>query len=132
MTKLSTDAVRAIARKVLFKDDEITDGKPPENAIIVDGIMRKYAFHPERVAAAKPEIDALLAELPDAFRKDKGGGWSFLNACMDKNDNQWGEHPDMEMLICLGIAAKSASWVMKDMANILPGGMPYFEVHPAA
>lgn len=130
MVKLTQEAVSEILKNVLFKDDEMAGEAPPESALLVDGIVNKYAFHPDRVAAAKPEIDALLSELPDNFHQKKGGGWSFLNACEDKNGELWGQHQDIERLICLGIAANSASWMMKDMANILPGGMPYLEVHP--
>lgn len=130
MTKLTTAAVHTITKRVLFKNDEIVSGKPPANALIVEGILRNYAFHPERVAAAKPEIDAMLAELPDQFYRAKGGGWSFLNACMDRHGNQWGEQPDMETLVCLGIAAGSATWLLKEMSTALPGGVPYFEIHP--
>jgi hypothetical protein len=131
MTKLTSEAVGEILKTVLFKDDEMEDDNPPAGAVIVDGLVNKYAFHPERVVAAKPQIDALLSELPDNFHKSKGGGWTFLNACQDRHGELWGQHQDMERLICLGIAAESAAWVIKDMANILPGGVPYFEVHPA-
>lgn len=131
MTKLTAKAVRDLMMKVLYSDEELRSGPiPPEGTIMVEGLMRNFAFHPERLRAAKPEIDALLAELPETFRIDKGGGWSFLNACYDRHDNHWGEHPDMECLVALGIGVGSASWCMKDYASALPGGMPYFEVHP--
>lgn len=134
MAKLTSQAVVDIGKRVLYQNEELRDGKPPDDALTVEGLVNKYAFHPERVAAAKPEIDALLKELPETFRKSgtNAGGWSFLNACMDRHGEQWtGEHRAMELLVCLGIAAGSASWLGKDMAGILPGGMPYFEVHPA-
>lgn len=131
MPKLTADAVHTIAKRLLFKDEEIVDGKPPDNAVIVDGLINRYAFHRERAAAAAPEIDALLKELPEPFQRGKGGGWSFLNACVDKKGEQWGEHRDIEMLICLGIAVGSASWQMKNIMDVLPGGMPYVEVHPS-
>lgn len=127
---LTTAAVQEITKRVLFKDDEITDGKPPANAVIVDGLVNKFAFHPERVAAAKKEIDVLLNELPDNFHLSKGGGWSFLNAFEDKHGNHWGEHRDMETLICLGIAVGSAAWLGREVMISLPGGVPYFEIHP--
>jgi hypothetical protein len=131
MAKLTCEAVHAVLRDVVFKGDELQDGLIPENGVIVDGLITAYAFHPERVAAAKPQIDALLAELPGGFQQGQGGGWTFLNACDDKDGVHWGEHRDMEVLICLGIAVGSASWMLKEMCEALPGGVPYVEVHPA-
>lgn len=131
MAKLSADAVTAVMKRVLFTDAELAaaGGGVPDGAVIVDGLVRKFGFHPARVAAEKPAIDSLLAELPDNFKLNGGGGWSFLNGCMDRDGQQWGEQRDVEALVCLGIGAGSASWVMKDMANVLPGGVPYFETH---
>lgn len=130
MSILNTEAVYDIMKETLFKDEELNYGAPIEDAIIVNGLVNNYGFHPDRVMAAKLKIDRLLRELPEQFRKDKGGGWSFLNACEDKNGCLWGEHKAMEALVCLGIAVGSASWILKDMAASLPGGMPYFEIHP--
>lgn len=93
----------------------------------VDGIVHKFLFSPEKIGENKEKIRELLAELPEQF--DKGGGWSFLCACNDKHGNQWADlHLTMEHLVCLGIAADLAEWQMKAMADILPGGMPYFRV----
>jgi len=130
MPKLTSEAVDSAVKSVIFKDDEIVDGTPTVPPIIVDGIMRKFGFHPDRVAAAKPVINGLLAELPDAFWLKGGGGMTFLNGCMDRHGDQWGEQSSVEALVCLGIAAGLASWILKDMASALPGGVPYFEVHP--
>jgi hypothetical protein len=127
---LTSEAVHEIAKRVLFKADEIVDGKPPENAVHANGIVHVFCFHPERVMEAKPQIDALLSELPDNFFLSKGGGWTFLNAFQDRHGRHWGEHREMEMLVCLGIAVGSASWMMRDMMEVLPGGVPYFEIHP--
>jgi hypothetical protein len=130
MTELTSEAIHEIAKRVLFKPDEIADGKPPENAVRVEGLVNRFAFHPDRVMEAKPQIDALLLELPDSFHQSKGGGWTFLNAFEDRHGRHWGEHRDMEMLVCLGIAVGSASWMLREMMEALPGGVPYFEIHP--
>lgn len=130
--KLTSDAVTAILREVLYTDEEVPEKKVPEGAVEVEGVLNKYAFHPERLAAAKPRIDELLRELPDQFHQSKGGGWSFLNACVDKNEELWGQHVDIEQLICLGIGVGSAGWILKHMMAGLPGGLPYLEVHPPA
>jgi hypothetical protein len=97
-----------------------------DGAILVNGIVRNFGFSPEKIASHKREIRELLNEMPLQFHKATGGGWSFLNLCMDKDGEQWGEQSDCESLIVLGIAAKLASYVMpRDMWSILPGGVPY-------
>lgn len=133
-TKLTADRVRELMGRALFKDDERDPaGIVPQDAVLVEGVTRTFGFHPGRLAEIKPDVDALLAELPEQFQGGKGGGWSFLNACMDRNDHQWGEHQDIEALVCLGIGAGSAAFLMpRDMWDVLPGGMPYFVVHPTA
>jgi len=105
------------------------EGEPAEDAIYVQGILHRYGFHPGRLAEAIPEIELLLQGLPKEFYEKGGGGWSFLNLCNDADGNQWGEHPDMEALCCLAIGAGLGKWVMKEMAEVLPGGMPFFVIH---
>ncbi len=129
---LNAKAVDDVMKSVLFKPEEVPDGKPPADAVIVEGLMAKFAFHPGRLNEAKPKIVAMLSELPEQFGKSKGGGWSFLNGCMDRNDNQWGEQRDVDHLVVLGIGIGAASWMLRDMMSALPGGVPYFEVHPEA
>lgn len=125
-SKLTSQAVQAMMLVCLFAEDEPTD-----RAIIVKGILHDYGFHPDRIAKNADAIGELLAELPDEFQRTKGGGWTFLNACMDKHDHQWtGEHLMQERLICLGIAAGKAKWLMpRDLWDKLPGGMPYVSVN---
>jgi hypothetical protein len=106
-------------------------GEPMDSALVVEGITRKFMFHPGRVAENREQIGALLAELPIEFQGRGGGGWSFLNACNDKDGIQWTDlHSDMEELFCLGIAADKARWMIpKKFWSTLPGGMPYVVVN---
>lgn len=127
---LTVEAVDEIMKLVLFKADEVVDGILPPDAIVVDGLVAKFAFHPVRLKEAAPKISALLGDLPNPFHLSLGGGWSFLNGCVDKAGEQWGEQRDVEHLVCLGIGIGAASWMMREMADALPGGVPYFEVHP--
>ena len=73
----------------------------------------------------------MLEQLPDKFHKEKGGGWSFLNLCMDKYRRQWTDlHSVCDMLVCLGIATGHLSFPMpRDLWNISPGEMPYVVVN---
>lgn len=119
-------------REVLFTDEEFPlDAQVPENAVHVQGVINNYAFHPERIAAHAADISSMLAELPDDFWSDRGGGMSFLNACMDRHGNHWAEHPTIEQLIVLGIATGQAAYSLpREMWSVMPGGLPYFSVTP--
>ena len=98
-----------------------------EGALLVEGIVRTFGFSPEKIAAHKEEIRALLADMPDEFHAGKGGGMSFLNLCNDRHGEQWADmHQTMEELVALGVAAGMASYPLpRDMWKALPGGVPY-------
>lgn len=49
MRKLTAEAVQKILRDCLFKKEEIVDGKPPADVVIVDGIVRKFGLHKQRL-----------------------------------------------------------------------------------
>jgi hypothetical protein len=122
---LTSQAVDEMMTKCLFTDDEEMG-----SAVKVEGIVNRYAFHPTRIMQNADAIGEMLGELPDEFQASKGGGWSFLNACMDRHGNQWtGLHQQQERLFALGIAAGKARWLMpREMWKVLPGGMPYVAV----
>lgn len=132
MTLLSSEAVRALTLAAMYPANETPEGKPPPGAMIVKGIVHSFVFDPARLTPLKSKIDALLDQMPAEFHANRGGGWSFLNFCMDNTGRQWGEHVDMEALICLGIGVGSAKWLMQDLASTLPGGVPYVEVDTRA
>jgi len=117
----------------IFENCLFPEGTKPENLIVdpilVDGVTVNVGFDPKKVELHKEEISKLLSCLPEEFHELSGGGWSFLNACLDKDGRQWGEHMHVEQLLCLGIAADLVEYLMpREMWNILPGGMPYFVV----
>jgi hypothetical protein len=124
---ISAEKIQEIFFKCLLTEEEIDkNGKPLIEVIKVEGIINSFGFHPERVEEHKDEIISFLEELPDNFKSSKGGGWSFLNACMDKDGNQWGEHQNMEQLFSLGIAIGKAKFLMpREMWSVMPGGVPY-------
>lgn len=91
--------------------------------------MHSFGFNPSRLAEHKQEIKEMLECLSDEFRADKGGGWSFLQACVTKDGDQWGEHQNINELLALGIATGQAKILMhRELWSALPGGMPYFVV----
>ena len=75
-------------------------------------------------------VSELLDQLPAEFHEKTGGGWSFLNACNNRDGQQWtGLHETMEKLVMLGLATGHVAFLMpRDMWSVLPGGMPYFVI----
>jgi hypothetical protein len=122
---LTADKVREIFLDCLFKDGEDT-----EKHVQAEGVVYSVGFHPERLQQHRQEILTLLFELPDQFQYDKGGGWSFLNACDDRHGVQWtGEHQTMEQLVQLGVGIGAVKYLLpRDLWAALPGGVPYFSV----
>ncbi len=122
---LTAESVQRVFTDCLFKTGENTP-----NLVTAEGVMGTVGFHPERLKSHREAIIAMLAELPDAFMASGGGGYSFLNACMDRNDNLWtGLHRTVEQLVQLGIAIGKVEYCLpRDMWSVLPGGMPYFVV----
>jgi len=122
---LNPERVNAIFTDCLFGDGEDTS-----KYVKAEGITSNVGFHPGRLEGHKAEIEAMLDELPDEFKKSGGGGWSFLNACNDKHGNQWTDlHLRMEQLFQLGIGiGKVQCQMSREMWSILPGGMPYYVV----
>lgn len=133
LMKLTAENVDKIIRDCLFKDEEVVDGKPPADAVIVDGIVRKFGFHKQRLESHRPEVAEMLADLPDKFMAGKGGGWSFLSMCNTRDGVQWGEHTNMEALMVLGCGLDLVEiLVPRAMWAVLPGGVPYLQVKKAA
>lgn len=113
----------------VFMDCLFKDGEDTTEHVAVRGLVRSFGFHPGRLEANKGKIITLLHELPDTFQRDGGGGGSFLQACYDKEGEQWGEHMNMEQLFSLGVAVGAVNEPFpREMAAMLPGGMPYYSV----
>lgn len=123
--KLTSENVYTVFTDCLFKD-----GEPTENHIPAQGIMTNVEFHPGRLESHYADIASMLSELPDSFMVEGGGGMSFLNACMTKNNVHWGDHSNMEQLFLLGMASNFVTELTPRVAwNMLPGGMPYYSVN---
>lgn len=97
---------------------------------IVDGITIKVVFDPEKLKKHKKTIVDFLNQLPSNFHEKEGGGYSFLGACNDRNENLWtGEHKVMQELFCLGMAIGRVKYCMpREAWTTLPGGMPYLVI----
>ena len=122
---IDAKCVETIFIDCLFKEEEDTS-----KYIKAEGIVTNVGFHPERLEQYRAEVADILNQLPDEFKTSGGGGWSFLNACNDKDGNQWtGLHQRMEQLFLLGIGLGVVKSVLpREFWKDLPGGMPYYVI----
>lgn len=130
--KLTPENVHRVFLECLHTKEEIEKGVPKDGEFIgVHGLTMNIGFHPERISKNKKHIGDMLAELPPAFMKDIGGGWTFLYMCEDKDGEQWtGDHRIMEELVLLGLATEQAEFVLpRETWSALPGGVPYISVN---
>lgn len=126
--ELTAENVHTILQDCLFDDEEVKDGFPEH--VAGEGVMRKMGFHPGRLASHKTEIEEMCDQLPGEFKRMGGGGSSFLNACVTATGEQWGEHTNIDELLCLGTAIGKITFLMpRDQWGMLPGAMPYFVVN---
>lgn len=123
---LTSVTIDALSELVLFRTDEDEEGE----ALDVHCIVHTVRLHNTRLQQCKERIKGILAQLPDNFQAEKGGGWSFLNMGETNQGVQWtGFHWQMEMLCALAIGTKQGLFVFeRDLWSALPGGMPYFVV----
>jgi len=122
--KLEAKTVHDTFLKCLFEEGEDTTSH-----IKAEGVMINIGFNPKKIEENKETIKQLLDELPENFRKEVGGGYSFLAAAEDKHGNQWGEHSNIDELLTLGLASGNVEYLMpRALWGTLPGGMPYFVI----
>ncbi len=116
----------------VFMDCLFADGENNDNHIKAEGITSTVGFHPDRLLEHKVDVREMLENLPGEFQNDEsgGGGWSFLNACQNKEGSQWTDlHLRMEQLFLLGIGLGIAKWLLpREMWSACPGEMPYVVV----
>lgn len=101
-----------------------------EEARLVEGVMSKYLLSLDKLEEHEDRIMEILLCLHSNFLRSGGGGYSFLNACTDKNGDLWtGFHTRVEQLLVLGIGISKVEFQLpREMWKALPGGMPYFVV----
>jgi hypothetical protein len=121
--------VDEIVGDCLFTETELAQPDAHKRAVLAQGIVRNFGFHPERLEENRTRVAKALNLLPDAFFSKGGGGMSFLNACETRDGTLWGEHRSMEALFVLGIALNLASYsAPREIWSILPGRMPYITI----
>lgn len=119
--KLTSENVNLVLKDCLGREEDPA----------VEGVNLKLHLKQDKVEQHKKDIEDMLSCLPDNFLKSKGGGWTFLNMCNDKNGEQWTSlHHTVDVLVCLGIASGLVSFLLpREMWGIFPGGMPYVTVN---
>lgn len=116
--KLTTEDVHELFMSLFFKEDESRD-----NFVPVLGITLNIGLHPGRVNAARPQIQAMIDELP----WDSQNECHFLVMCADKHGHQWtGVHGVMQELVMMGLAIGCIEYTMpRPFWSYMPGEMPY-------
>lgn len=93
----------------------------------VSGVRIMEFFSLQKIEHHRKTIVELLDQLPPHSHGPAGG--SFLDACIDHNDIQWGEHYHVDRLLVLGIASGDIQFIYdRSQWSSLRGGMPMFRV----
>ena len=121
--KINPVRVNEIFKDCLFKNEEVINNKTVETPVIANGIVINVGFHPGRLKDNTEEIYDIIDNLHGMFYE----GWTFLNFCLDKDENQWtGSHRTMEELMLLGLATNKLKYTCeRELWSKLPGSMPY-------
>lgn len=129
MSYLTTERVNATFLELLFRPDELENGKPIAESTIVDGVVGKFGFHSGRVEKNKTVIKKLLLDLPDEFHIVGDSGWAFMDLCKDKHGELWADtHLTLEKMICLGLAAGYIEYCLPRSEWRKIVGSPYIRV----
>lgn len=113
-----SELVRNSFRECLFKE-----GEKIKDVVSVEGIASNFGFHPQRLEEHRELLSALLANLPEEFKK----GYTFLNLCTTKDGELWtGEQVVCEQLVAMAVGLKLMAYCLpRNMWFVLPGGVPY-------
>lgn len=122
---LTAQAVRDLLSACMY--EERPDPVPDDTAV-AHGVALQIGFDPRKLEEAKPKILEMLRELPPHFFSKLGD--TFLNMCVDRNGEQWGEHYNSDQLLVLGLAAGYIRMLPRMVWKLLPGNMPLFTIVP--
>lgn len=102
------------------------------DTVEVQGIRRTCLLSQPRLLEQRANLAQMLGELPLGFRSQAlpggGGGWTFLNMCVDRHGREWAQHPEMELLMMLAIGANLMHYSLPREVWPAVGGVPYVEI----
>ena len=125
---IDSELVTATFKGCLFNDDEVAAGI--NEFTEARGVLGHVGFHPNRLEEQRAQVQAWLAQLPDNFKDGLGGGWSFLQMCQTADGEHWTGLPKVcDELVMMGIGLNLCSVIMREVAEALPGGVPYILIH---
>ena len=130
MMALNGHNVQKVFLDCLFKDEEIgEDGKPTIPYVEVQNLTKIIGFHPDRLEKHRQDIIDFCQQLPEEFRMDVGGGWSFLKMVGTKDEYLWGGQENANQLLALGLGIKIMKILLpRELWIALPGGVPYIGI----
>lgn len=97
-----------------------------DKSVMGRGIKNIFMFNKEKVKEKEADIISMLDQLPDGFKRSKGGGWAFVNLCMNNKDEQWCDlHDTMDELVALGVAIERVKFMGGIDTKLMAGGLPY-------
>ena len=137
MAKLNSEAITKIFLDCLFKDEEIERAKKNDGSFDcacrpVEMICGKtVVFNWPKLLEHKAELVDYFNEVDDVFKEQIGGGYSFLNLCVDKDGKLWGEQKTCDEFVTLGIGLGICDYLIDDRSLwcTFPGGVPYIIVY---
>ena len=112
-----------VFRDCLMSKKDIVNRKADVGYVLIDGIINKYCLDKCKLKKHEEFIKDYIKELPDEFAE----GWSFLNLCCDKENNQWTSSQIVaEQLMVLAMGINKAQYLVpRTMWDMLPGRVPY-------
>jgi hypothetical protein len=124
-TSIDPEEVNRVFVECIASEEDSSD-----ETLTLQVIVHTFRFHRGRLESKRPLISGWLALLPTQFQQTGGGGWSFLNACNQRDGTQWtGLHLRMEQLFAMGLALGLVKECMpRELWSVLPGEMPYYMV----
>lgn len=126
--KLTAENVDRIFRDCLWGDDEISgrsQDEIAESSTVVEGVVTKVGFNPQKLNTHRADIEELLSGLPVEFEQ----GYTFLDGCTTRDGEQWGEQQSAEQLFMLGLGIEKVKLCApRELWAVLPGGVPYYQV----
>lgn len=111
----------------VFLDCLFKAGEDTTNHVKAEGITTTSWISPRASGKSQGRDRSHAGRASNRVHEVWRGGWSFLNACNDKNGCQWTDFQQrMEQLFQLGIAiGKVECQLPRFVWPALPGGVPY-------